>query len=206
MNYRVITLAISLLFAPYVSATAQEAHEVVNETVEIVIERIKTEQEMLQAQPERVFEVVNDLVLPRFDFNFMSRAVLGKSAWKSSSAQQHTEFAAQFTNLLVRTYGKALLSYVDQTSEYLETIAKPGSDIVLVKTQIRHGNGDITPVDYWLRRSNSGWKVINVSFQGVNLIKTYRQSFASEIKNNGMDSLIQKLADKNEKLAGSVIN
>ena len=41
---------------------------------------------------------------------------------------------------------------------------------------------------------------------GVSLVSTYRGSFATQIKKNGFDSLLQELADKNSKLAGSIAN
>lgn len=211
MSVRAVILTI--LFIPLmttaalVSAAVQEPHEVVTGTVEGVIERVRAEKAVLDAQPEKIYDVINELILPRFDFNFMSKAVLGKTTWKNSSVQQHADFTAQFTNLLVRTYAKALLGYSDETIKYIETVSNPNSNIVLVKTEIVSGAGEgATPVDYWLHLSDGNWKVINVAFQGVNLVKTYRQSFASEVNNNGIDSLIQKLTDKNEKLAKTVLD
>ena len=193
-------------FAAAVSAAAQEPHEVVMETVEGVIERIKAERETLREQPDKVYEVIDDLVLPRFNFTYMAKVVLGKAAWKSGSAQQRKAFTAEFTSLLVRTYAKGLLGYSDETVRYLDTIAKPDSPVVLVKTEIRPRDGrPPTPVDYWLRMKDGEWKVINVAFQGVNLVKTYRQDFAAEARTNGLDALIAKLAEKNKRLATTVL-
>jgi phospholipid transport system substrate-binding protein len=36
---------------------------------------------------------------------------------------------------------------------------------------------------------------------GVSLVSTYRGSFASEIRNSGMDALIDKLVERNQKIA-----
>ena len=45
------------------------------------------------------------------------------------------------------------------------------------------------------------WKVVDVAIDGVSLVTTYRGSFATEVRTNGMDSLIQQLMDKNDKIA-----
>ncbi len=214
MNVRAVIvtlLSISLIAAAPLAAVeephAREPHEVVTGTVQGVIERVKREQGLLAAQPEKIYDVIDELILPNFDFEFMSKAVLGKNTWKNSSAQQHADFTSQFTSLLVRTYAKALLGYSDETINYVETISNPNSSIVKVKTEIISANGGLaTPVDYWLHPSAGNWRVINVAFQGVNLVKTYRQSFASEVNNNGIDSLIQKLVEKNANLAKTVLD
>jgi len=52
-----------------------------------------------------------------------------------------------------------------------------------------------------LHISGGEWKVVDVAIDGVSLVSTYRGSFASEIRKNGMDALITKLIDKNTKIA-----
>ena len=42
------------------------------------------------------------------------------------------------------------------------------------------------------------WLVIDIIIEGVSLVTNYRSQFASEIRRNGMDSLIKALAKKNE--------
>jgi phospholipid transport system substrate-binding protein len=40
--------------------------------------------------------------------------------------------------------------------------------------------------------------VHDIVIEGVSLVTNYRSQFAQEIRQNGMDSLIKKLADKNK--------
>jgi len=40
-----------------------------------------------------------------------------------------------------------------------------------------------------------------VSVYGVSLVTTYRDTFADEVRNNGVDGLIRMLIDKNQTLA-----
>jgi hypothetical protein len=67
----------------------------------------------LTAIPGRIYELVNQIVLPNFDFELMSRWVLGR-AWQQATPEQRRQFADEFRTLLVRTYAKALLEYADR--------------------------------------------------------------------------------------------
>jgi phospholipid transport system substrate-binding protein len=44
------------------------------------------------------------------------------------------------------------------------------------------------------------WLVVDVAVDGVSLITTYRGSFASEINKSGLNSLIDKLIERNQNI------
>ena len=208
MKHRVVLVAMLLLpvfSAPTHSAADREPQEVVISTVDSVIARVNAERELLETRPEKIYEVINDLILPNFDFLNMSKWVLGQQ-WGKATAQQRAVFAEEFKTLLVRTYAKALLGFTNEKVVYLETLTGSKPNIVMVKTEIRSdASPDSTPVNYTMHISGGDWKVVNVAFEGVSLVETYRKSFASEIRNNGLASLIQKLTDKNEKLMQTLV-
>ena len=186
------------------SAVPREPEDVVITTVDNVIARVNAERELLEAQPEKIYEVINELIIPNFDFLNMSKWVLGRY-WGKASEEQRNVFADEFKTLLVRTYAKALLGFSDEKINYLETKTGSRPNIVLVKTEIKSNtNPKPTPVNYTMHISDGDWKVVNVAFEGVSLVETYRKSFASEIRNNGLASLIQKLTDKNKRLEQSL--
>jgi len=47
---------------------------------------------------------------------------------------------------------------------------------------------------------DNAWKVYDVKIDGVSLVTNYRSSFATQIRNKGVDNLISDLADRNAKL------
>jgi len=53
---------------------------------------------------------------------------------------------------------------------------------------------------YRLHNKTGDWKVFDVSVDGVSLVKTYRSSFTSIIKDGGIDKLIETLAVKNQEI------
>jgi len=206
MRRKLCFLAIFLLPALTLTSPARaidKPEDVILSTVDNVIARITAEREMLDAQPETVYELINDLIIPVFDFNNMSRWILGKY-WKQASEEQRTVFTTEFKNLLVRTYAKAVLGFSNERVNYLETLTGSKPNIVMVKTEIV-SDGSVTPVNYTMHISDGSWKVVNVAFEGISLVETYRKSFASEIRNNGLETLLQKLVDKNEKLEQSLL-
>ncbi len=115
MNFNVVKsniLFLSLvLLSPGVNAVMQEPGEVVKATVGGVLDRLGTEKEQLQAHPERIYDLIQELVVPHFDFLSMSKWILGKTNWRGASTEQRDEFVDQFRTLLVRTYARALLEY-----------------------------------------------------------------------------------------------
>ena len=206
MRRKLCYLVLLLLPALAITATAQEIdkpEDVILETVDSVIARINAEREMLDAEPETVYDLINDLIIPVFDFNNMSRWILGKY-WKEANEEQRTTFTGEFKTLLVRTYAKAVLGFSNERVNYLDTQTSSKSNMVKVNTEIVSDSG-VTPVNYYMHISDGSWKVVNVAFEGVSLVETYRKSFASVIRNDGLESLIQQLVDKNEKLEQSLL-
>ena len=206
MNLRVVVkkiLFLSLiLLTVNVSAVTQEPEQVIRATVDGVLERLVDEKEQLDAHPERIFDLIQELVTPHFDFSSMSKWVLGKTNWSSASAAQRDVFVEQFRTLLVRTYAKALLEYSEEKVQYNETSTNPKSNLVTVKTEVQQpGGGANIPINYRMHITGGAWKVVDVAVDGISLVRSYRGSFASEINANGLESLIAKLTEKNEKLA-----
>lgn len=183
-------------------AMAMAPDEVVKQTANGVLERIKSEKENLQANPEQLYTLINELVIPNFDFISMSKWVLGKN-WKVASDTQRTEFVEQFKTLLVNTYAKALLEYSDQEIVFFPTEATDRPNLAVVRTELT-GGAQPFPVAYRMYQKNDRWRVVDVTVDGVSLVSTYRGSFATQIKKEGFDSLLKQLTDKNARLEGDL--
>lgn len=177
------------------------AEDVVRTTTDRTVTRLREQKAELQAHPEKIYDLIHELVIPHFDFTSIAKWVLG-SNWRSATEQQRADFTLQFRTLLVRTYAKALLEYSDEEIRFLSSVNSPESNVVMVKTEVDSpGGGAPTPINYRMHISGGEWKVIDVSVDGVSLISTYRGSFASEISKSGLDNLIAKLVDRNQKIS-----
>ncbi len=174
--------------------------ETVRHTTTEVVERVKDEKDALRADPAKMYSLVSEMIFPHFDFGVMSQFVLGEH-WKTAEEAKRTVFVEQFRKLLVRTYAAALLEYSDQTINYPDAPAPAeGAKTAVVKQDITQPSGTVLPVVYRLHNKTGDWKVFDVSVDGVSLVKTYRSSFTSILKDGGIDKLIETLAAKNQEI------
>jgi phospholipid transport system substrate-binding protein len=204
MKFRTVisSLLVSVfLFQSGISiATNHSAGQVVKTTASRVIERLKAEKAQLDTYPDRIYSLINEVVIPHFDFTSMSRLVLG-NAWNNATENQKSAFLEQFKTLLVKTYATALREYSDNEIVYHPEETKPGSRLVVVKTEVKGvNNGNTVPIDYRMHNVEGEWMVVDVAVDGVSLVSTYRGSFASEIRKSGLDALIARLVERNKNI------
>lgn len=174
--------------------------ELVRDTSSRMLSALRDEREEIASNPGRLYELVADIVLPYFDFERMSQWVLGKN-WRTATPEQRVQFVEQFRRLLVRTYGTALSDYADEKIIYLPHSDSGDSVKVTVRTEIEQG-GSTIPIYYSMYNSKGGWKVYDVAISGVSLVTNYRSTFASIIRGEGMDILIDQLVKRNGALSG----
>ena len=170
--------------------------ELVKQTADDVLTIVKNDKDIQAGNQQKLFAVVEEKILPNFDFDRVCRMVLGKN-WKSASPEQQALFQKEFRSLLLRTYATALGKYRDQVIEYRPMQTDASEKNVTVKTQIIQKGGQPIAVDYSLVKGPTGWKVYDITIESVSLVTNYRSQFSSEIRQNGLDSLNKKLADKN---------
>ncbi len=187
-----------------VSASVSAAigpQQLVQQTSQAMLEKLKQEKELLKAEPGRIYSLVDKIVVPHFDFEYMSQMVLAKY-WRKASAAQRQAFTLEFRQLLVRTYATSLKEYADQELIYLPFREGKKKDQAMVRTEIEQAGGFPIPIDYRLRQNSRDWKVFDVVIDGVSLVTNYRTSFAKEIRAGGLDSLIDTLAKRNQEVRG----
>ncbi|NIR28632.1 MAG: ABC transporter substrate-binding protein [Gammaproteobacteria bacterium] len=186
----------TLLGVSATSAALQKPEELVAETSDQVLAALKSEDEALEENEQRLYSLVEKVVLPHFDFRQMSMRVLGRH-WREATQEQRSRFIAQFKTLLVRTYSNALLDYADATVEIQPVRAAEDARTVMVRTSVEAQGVPSLAINYLMYRAGDAWKVYDVTVEGVSLVITYRSSFSQEIRRNGLDQLIDELASRN---------
>lgn len=195
--------ALALCLALVVPAAAEEEKlapdELVKQTTEKVLTLLEDNREQIDEDPARVYEAVQEIVLPHFDFELMSRFVLARN-WQNASPDQQARFTDEFRRLLVRTYGRSLSEYSGQTVRFppMQSDAERGR--ATVPTEVVQDDGPSIPISYSLyRNDDDDWKVFDVVVEGSSLVQTYRSSFASEVQRSGIDGLIERLTERNDR-------
>ena len=144
--------------------------------------------------------LVKQKVLGHFDFQRMAALAAGLS-WRKATPEQKTELTDQFRTLLVRTYASALGKFKGQSLEFDPQRKSQDQRKAIVRSRLLQPGAEAITVDYKMVAAGSGWKVYDVSVDGVSLVTTYRDAFAEEARANGVDGLIRMLTDKNAALA-----
>lgn len=169
----------------------------VRSTAEEVLEIVKKDKDIQAGDQKKIFALAEEKILPNFNFDRVSQLVLGKS-WTKATKEQQEAFQKEFRSLMLRTYATALSKYRNQTIEYKPLRAQPADKEVTVKTLILQPGGQPVAVDYTLEKSGESWKVFDIVIEGVSLVTNYRGQFSTEVRQSGLDGLIQKLVEKNK--------
>lgn len=188
-------LLLLCLCLPLAGQAAIGPQELVQQTTAQTLSRLQSEQAALQKNPDGIYDLVKEIISPHFDFIRISAWVLGKH-WRTASKEQKLRFVRAFRTLLIRTYGVALLDYTDQEIRYLPLRDDPTNGDVTVRSEVIQPNGGAVSLNFRLYKRNEAWKVYDISVDGISLVTNFRTSFATEIKQAGLDSLIQRLEDK----------
>ena len=183
--------------ANYARAENVSPEVLVRKTTEDVLTVVRSDKEIRAGDVERIVQLIEEKVAPHFDFQRMTRLAVGR-AWREASPPQREALVKEFRALLVRSYSAAFTAYTGIAVEYRPYKMNPGETETTVQTLIKlPGGAPPMGVDYDMGSTREGWKVYDVRVAGASLIINYRNLFAQEIRNGGIDALIKSLVDKN---------
>lgn len=201
-TFSMTMVVMSLFVAATVSSAAEaiESPSVLLERTSLqVIEILKKDRELLQKEPDRVYKIVDEYILPHLDDVTMAKLALGKN-WKKATKKQKIAFVGEFRSLLIRTYSKSLLEFSDQEINFFPVKLAADTHKTSVKAVVIQPGGPSIPMSYRVRIKNNAWKVYDIKIDGISLVTSYRGTFTQEIRKSGMDGLLKYLRDKNSKL------
>lgn len=148
----------------------------------------------------KIVSVIEEKVLPHFNFTAMTALAMGQN-WGKASPEQKKRLTEEFRTLLVRTYASALAAYSEQKFDFRPLRAKPTDTDVTVNVRVLQPGGQPVTLDYSMEKTANGWKVYDVMVGGVSLVANYRTEFANAVRTSGIDGLIKDLQTKNRALA-----
>lgn len=142
--------------------------------------------------PDRLYGLVERVLLPHFDVEYASRLVLGKH-YRGATIEQRKRFVDAFYGSLMGNYGDALLEFTGDRIKVLPTPTPGDATAAVVRTEVKRSNGEKVPVNYVLRKLDQRWKVWDVVIEGVSYVKSFREDFGGEIDQKGLDAVIDRL-------------
>lgn len=164
--------------------------------------RLNTEKSRLETEPEYIKVIIEEELIPYFDYKYAAYSVVGPSL-RNTTSEQRTNFVEAFRVYLINAYGHILFKYDQQTITILDINNFKGKKIVSIPVRMRDNNGQVSNLDFKLRKNKKTgeWKVFDVIAEGVSMLDTKRSEFSSLIQKNGIDEVIKLLKKKNSEFA-----
>lgn len=148
-------------------------------------DRFETDEEFLR-------DKMNSTVMPKLDIQLMSKIILGKKIWTNLTESQKDEFVEAFKYRMTSTYMKSITAFDGEKVVFLPYEPGKRENIAYVKSKYLIPGGDIS-VDYRLIKKSDEWKVYDIIFDGISLMKNYRADFREHVSQSGIESLITSL-------------
>jgi len=188
--------ALLLFFAFPVFAQDLGPEELVKKITQDVLDTIKSDKQLAAGDRQKAVKLAEQKILPHVDFEEATRLAMGRG-WAQASPEQKKKLVSEFRSMLVRTYSNAIGAYGGQTMKVQPVRMKPGDTDATVHNQFIRPGGKPVLIDYSMRKTDKGWKIYDIVVEGVSLVLTYRSEFDAVVKQEGIDGLIKRLAQKN---------
>ena len=159
----------------YIDSNAQKMVTILKENSDLFL----SDRELYENKIKEIFE-------PMIDFRRVAASVMGKKYYLLSTSTQREDFVEIFKDSLLDTYAETLAQWGDSTISTDFSSLKINDQIknIEVKQSLNTGSSNY-PISYKLRKSQDGWKIVNIIINGVNLGLTFRNQFqALAISNN----------------------
>lgn len=196
--YGWFVLAGCLIPSLAVTAGEQAPEKMLEQAAEQMLSALREQDAQLRGNPRKLHALVEEVLVPHVDLEALSRAVLGKY-WRSATAGQRSRFAQEFKGMLIRFYASALLEYADFRFRFFAPKMDKGARRITVRSEVMRRGGAPHAVNYRLIRRDDQWKVYDITIDGVSAVATYRSSFSEEIRRDGLEHLLKKMADWNRR-------
>lgn len=178
----VLAMMAALARAPHANEGAsegQEAAEFVRDFSDRAIAMLTDES---LDQEARVLKF-RRLLTSGFHLELIGRFVLGRH-WRRASEAERSEFAELFEDYLVASYAQKLSEYGGE--QLMVQGGRPkGKSGAIVSSRVVPAEGAPFQVEWRLRRSGDGWRIIDVVVEGVSMAVTQRSEFSSVIASRG---------------------
>ena len=174
-------------------AHAQSPNTIIEEAADELDAALQGRREELKANRQELYELIDRILLPRFDRTYAAQLVLGQN-WRTATADQRTRFIDVFYKNLLHKYADGVLEFDPGRIEILPFRGDETKPRVTVKTSVRLDDGTKVPVDYSLVKRDAGWLLFDVSIEGISYVRNFRVEIGSEIQATSLDAVIDRLA------------
>lgn len=130
------------------------------------------------------------------DFEALAQRSLGPH-WESRTPAERAEFVGILRDLIEHNYVRTLRDNLGYKLEYRDEDIE--GDTAKVKTVVKvtkNGRTEEISIDYDMRRTKNGWRVVDVITDDVSIVRNYRSQFNRIIRKDSYQTLVKKMRDK----------
>ena len=198
MKAHILSLIIFCILPFVANAEKLQPHEIIEHTSEQVLSVLQQEEAEIRQNPNRINELVDEIILPICDVERMGKYILAKH-WKTATTDQKDNFLQEFQQMLIRTYGKHIVEFTNAKITVLPEKSSQEKIYQTVNTVLDTRNG-IKPLqmDYVFRVDEDSSKIVDVRVEGMSILKTFRTAFTKEIAETSLDQLITRITLSNQ--------
>ena len=176
------------------STTQQTPSDIIQSAAQRTLNEMESNRDAYRKDPSKLRPLVDKYLLPHFDTEYTARLVL-EQYWRTANHEQRERFIDAFYHSLLLTYGSALVELTPDRLKVFPTTVDPSADHATVRTEVTGYNADRIAMNYSMHKTPEGWKVYDVTVDGISYIKSYREDFGAQIQQLGLDSLIAHLEE-----------
>ena len=174
------------------SAAQEPPSQVIQTAANGLLQALNADRQKYRNNPSKVQALVDQYILPHVDTQFAAQLVLGKY-WRKATPQQRQRFINAFYHSMLNNYGTAIVEFTSNTLKVFPTNVSAGSQNATVRTEMSRTSGSPVNVNYYMHMTPEGWKAWDVVIDGVSYVMSYRQDFGSQIDQQGIDAVINRL-------------
>ena len=181
---------------------AQSPNDVIAAASDELAAGLDGRKDELSANKEALYELINAILLPRFDRRYAAQLVLGRN-WRNASDAQRNGFIDAFYDSLLRRYADGVLEFNQERVEILPFRGDESKPRTQVKTIVMLDDGTKVPVNYGMVKRDSGWMIFDVTIEGISYVRNFRTEINAEIQATSLDAVIARLKNGAGPVAGS---
>ena len=185
----------ALLLASTALANPAPPDAVIEGAVDELSEKLSGRKDELAENRDELYELIDEVLLPRFDRKLAAQLVLAKH-WRTASDEQQERFINAFYNSLLRKYADGILEFDEDRIDVLEYRGDTSAKRALVKTNVTLDDGTQVPVHYDLVNRGDRWLIFNVKVEGVSYVSNFRTELDAEIRQSSLEAVIDRLASE----------
>ena len=180
--------------------TASVAEDVASESPADVVEHLHTALLQVMRKSDVLgfqgrYDHLRPVLIQSFDLQFMGSKAAGRH-WRDFDQPHQEELIEAFRRFMTANYAGRFNGY---SGESFETLGRQEAalDTVIVLTELRLPDDDPVQLNYRLRQTENGWRIIDIYLHGtVSELALRRAEYGTVLERDGIAGLIGDLNDR----------